>query len=226
MTAAWEARIRDMGLDGVLRQLTDLVVRSVGACDLAFVSLVGDGGPLTATSATDPFGDLPAGPDGQDQGPAADAARTGLVQHSDAVGDDPRWPGLAAAARRHGLCGAFALPIYVDEVPVAVLSVYSRRPGALDESHRSAAEVFAGLAALVIANARLAAAGRRMSDELYARLADGEDVIDQACGVLMARGRLDAAAAGRALADEARRHGRTVIQEATAVVASTSAVAG
>lgn len=207
----------DGAVGRALTELTELAVRSLGACDAVVVSLVGDDGRLTAAATAGRFGDdVARSPDG----PAVDAARTGLVQHADAVGDDRRWPGLSAVARTHGLVGGFTVPVCVEGVAVAVLGLYSRQRGAFDAANRSRAEVFGELAALVLASARLAAAGRRLSDELYARLADGDDVVDQARGVLMARGGVDAAAAGDALAAGARRHGRTLVQEAVVVAAS------
>lgn len=191
-----------------LDKLTELAVRSVGACDAVVVSLVGDDGRMTVTAATGRSAEEVApSPDGA----TLDEARTGLVRHSDTVGDD---------GRRHGLVRGLAVPVYVDGLPVAVLSLYSRQSGAFDGAHRGRAEVFVELVALVIANARLAAAGRRVSDELYARLADGNDIVDQARGVLMARGGVDAVAAGDALAAGARRHGRTLVEEAVVVAAS------
>lgn len=184
-----------------LRRVTDLTVHSLAACDGASVSLVGDDGALTTAATT-----------------GVSVEEVGASQHG--LGEGP-----AAVAVRAGCGSGLTIPVRIDGVPVAVLSLYSRQPGGLDPEHRGRAEVFAALASMAIANARLAAVGRRVSDELCAHLADGADVVDQACGVLMARGRLDAAAAGKVLEADARRHGRTPAEQAASVVASVSATA-
>ncbi|MBW3668579.1 MAG: GAF domain-containing protein [Actinobacteria bacterium] len=212
MTLADNSAVDDV-VDG-LRRVTDLAVHSLAACDGASVSLVGDDGGLTTAAATGAsIEEVRAWQDGLGAGPAAVAVRTGIAQHSDSLAGRDRW------------AGGLAIPVWVDRVAVAALSLYSRQPGGLDAEYRGRADVFAELASLVIANARLAAVGRRVRDELYAHLADGADVVAQACGVLMARRRLDAAAAGEMLEADARRHGRTAAEEAASVVASVAATA-
>lgn len=184
---------RGGGLDTLLRDLTDRAVREVpgvAACSVTvrradrLMTLAGSAG-------------LPSGLDQRqyenESGPCVDASETGEVQYAPDLARESRWPGYTPQALAAGVHSVLALPLVVEGEAGAALNLYATGPGAL-EAGREAAESLAARAADMIDTAlRIEAESASAADVRLALLS--RSVIDQAVGILMARERLDAAAA-------------------------------
>jgi PAS domain S-box-containing protein len=137
------------------------------------------------------------------------------VQAGD-LSDDPRWPQLAEAAAVNGVGAALACPIGLCGGPIGALLVSSAVPRAWTDTDVTAAEAYASVLAALL---ELAAEAQR-STGLSRRVQDllqGQAVVEQAKGVLMAR-RGIAAAAALELRQLARRSGRPLAEVAAGLL--------
>jgi hypothetical protein len=134
------------------------------------------------------------------------------VQAGD-LSDDPRWPQLAEAAAVNGVGAALACPIELYGGPIGALLVSSAVPRAWTDTEVTAAEAYASVLATLL---ELAAEAQRSTglSRLVQDLLQGQAVVEQAKGVLMARRGIDAAAAALELRQLARRSGRPLAEVA------------
>ncbi|GIE81521.1 hypothetical protein Aph02nite_74710 [Actinoplanes philippinensis] len=139
------------------------------------VTLIGEGGPLTA-AASGPAGETfdrlqYAG----STGPAMEAARTRSVVTAGDLPADERWPELAGAARADGLRAVAAIPLDVRRTAVGAVSIYPDRAGEVDPEVLVTAMALAGQAEVLLG-------------ELHRReaLTEGAEV-DRAVGVIIAQ---------------------------------------
>jgi PAS domain S-box-containing protein len=138
------------------------------------------------------------------------------VQVPDLAGDG-RWRQLAEAAAVQGVGAAMAIPIALFGGPVGALLVTSVTPRVWDDGDLAAAEAYASVLAALL---ELAAEAQRSSG-LSRRLQDvlqGQAVIEQAKGVLMARRGIDADTAAGELRQLARRSGRPLPEVAASLL--------
>jgi GAF domain-containing protein len=152
-------------------------------------------------------------------GPCLDAWRTGEVQTIRSTRAEGPWPRFRQASFEHGILSTISLPMLIDHQPIGALNFYARSEDAFGAEDIRIAAMFAAQAALVLTNARAYWDEQSLDDSL-GDLTHGRDVIEQAKGVLMAKGAADGADAGSLLVDRARRDRVTVRQAAAAVVAA------
>lgn len=125
------------------------------------------------------------------EGPVVDAFRVGRSVVSGSLGGDGRWPRFGPRAGRMGMHSALALPLVVADEVVGVLSVYGHRRDAFPAEAVAMAQWFSAPAAVTVANARGMERGRLLAQQLEQALSS-RPVIDQAIGILMSRGGIDA----------------------------------
>jgi PAS domain S-box-containing protein len=138
------------------------------------------------------------------------------VQAASLVGD-PRWPQLAEAASVNGVGAALATPIALYGGPIGALLVSAAHPRAWTDGDLAAAEAFASVLAVLL---EVAAEVQRHSglSRRVQGLLQGQAVVEQAKGALMARRGIDADAAGIELRQMARRSGRPLAEVAVSLL--------
>jgi GAF domain-containing protein len=123
-----------------------------------------------------------------DDGPCMKAARTGGTVGVEDSGADPAFPLYGSAALQKGIRSALSVPIRLDGPEKAVVTYYSRQPGAFPQEKVDLAERFAEEASTPL---RLAIRLARLTDraEHLAAAMESRTTIDLAAGVIMSQNR-------------------------------------
>jgi GAF domain-containing protein len=124
-------------------------------------------------------------------GPCMDAARTGGTLALLDLEGEQRYTGFVGAARRAGVTGTLSVGMPVPGRVVGGLNIYrlgDGRGGAehLDQDSVPVAELFAGYAAVALANAELLQSTQRLAQQMREAMTS-RAAIEQAKGVLVAR---------------------------------------
>jgi hypothetical protein len=140
-----------------------------------------------------------------DEGPCVDAARSRAPVLADDLGAADavrRWPRFAPQAHSEGVGAAFAFPVVIAGIPLAVLDLCRDRPGALSAADHELAVTYAAAAAVLLVDD-----AHRGPDGAGSGAAVGDQAArtQQATGVVMGRTGIDATAALHRL----RRHALT-----------------
>jgi GAF domain-containing protein len=175
--------LADHRLDVTLRDVAELATREVDACDLAGITLLRDGKPVTAVFTDPAAPEIDTAQYDTGSGPCLHAFRDGVVYRIDDTSNEPRWPEFAAAALAAGVSSTLSLPLIVGQTALGALNLYSydRRAFVDDDT----AHVFAAQAAVVLANSQAYWAAQALAAQLEQALTS-RAVIEQAKGVLMA----------------------------------------
>jgi GAF domain-containing protein len=160
-----------------------------------------------------------------DEGPCLTAWRTGgLVRIDDTTGDR-RWPAWSGQAGGLGIRSVLSAPLLGGGGTIGAIKLYALQPGRFDEHDERVMTLFARQAAVLLAATQDLAGARALSRRLTEALAD-RDAVNQAIGVLLARGapsREVAFASLAAAAENARRPVRDVAAELLATLTGTVA---
>ncbi len=135
-----------------------------------------------------------------DDGPCLRAMRAGEVVIIADTADEERWPEFEVEAKAAGIRSCLAVPLSPDRLgagsaAIGALNLYSRTPSAFGETEIRRAREFAGIAYGALVVARRLASYADITEQLRASLAS-RSVIDQAIGIIMARGGIGARGAG------------------------------
>jgi GAF domain-containing protein len=186
----------------------------------AGVSIRDSTGRRTSSAATD---DVVARADALqyelDEGPCLAAWAGRAVVRLDDTAADERWPQWAAAAAGLGLRSVLSAPLVAGDAALGAIKVYADRPGAYDERSQRLLSMFAGQAAVLLANVRTVQDARRLTDDLRQAL-HRRDVIAMAKGVLMASEQVAEDAAFALLVSVAQRDHRPLQDVAASVMAA------
>jgi GAF domain-containing protein len=156
-----------------------------------------------------------------DEGPCLTAWRRRALVRVDRISTDQRWPRWAREAGELGLQSALSAPMVAGDTALGAVKVYADEPGVFDERSGRLLSMFAGQAAILLANVQSLERARRATDDLK-RALRGRDVIAMAKGALMAAEGMGEDAAFTLLVSVARRENRTLRDVAEAIVASTA----
>jgi GAF domain-containing protein len=186
----------------------------------AGVSVLDAEGRRTSSAATS---DLVAAADGLqyelEQGPCLAAWAGRAVVRVDDTVTDPRWPGWCQRAAGLGLRSVLSAPLVAGDAGLGAIKVYADRPGAYDERSQRLLSMFAGQAAVLLANVRTVQDARRLTEELRQAL-HARDVIAMAKGALMASEQVGEDAAFALLMSLAAREHRSLHEVAASVTAA------
>ncbi|HET7719415.1 MAG TPA: GAF and ANTAR domain-containing protein, partial [Acidimicrobiales bacterium] len=155
---------------------------------------------------------------GLDGGPCLDAGRGGAVFYIRDMRTEDRWPAYAPQAATIGVRSSLSVPLPIQEDLIGALNVYSGRPEAFDEDDIRAGQAFAAYAAVAVANADSFASTAEMAENLRIAMAS-RATIEQAKGILMARGGITADQAFEMLVRASQRENRKLRDVATELVA-------
>ena len=201
-----------------LNRLAELAAWQVPVCSGAHAAVWHDG-EVVSVAATHP--DLAELADLQlatGRGPIVAAADAGLAVSCPDTLQESRWPEYADAA----LCRGVRCSVHlVRELPrgALVLSLFSVRPGVLDEQSSPVADVLAAFGGAMLANATAYSQAQRTASQLKDAVV-ARSVVDQAKGILMHALGCDADSALRRLRAESQRRHVKVTEVATEVVAA------
>jgi GAF domain-containing protein len=170
-------------LDATLQRVADLALREVDDCDMAGVTLLRDGKPVTAVFTDPEAPGIDTAQYASGSGPCLDAFRTGEILQIADTTVETRWPEFCARAAAASVRSTLSLPLVVGSTSLGALNLYSREPNGFSE--HATALVFAAQAAVVLANSQAYWAAHHLSSQLEIALAS-RAAIEQAKGILMA----------------------------------------
>jgi GAF domain-containing protein len=151
-----------------------------------------------------------------EEGPCLDTVRSGApVSATDLTQAIPRWPQFAPAALEHGFHSVQAVPMRLRGTCIGGLNLFAADQPPLSDVELKVAQAMADIATIGILQQRSRDQAALMTEQLQGAL-DSRIVIEQAKGVLAARGNVDPNEAFHAL----RHFARTTNQRITAVAAS------
>ena len=177
--------VSDDPLARTLDTVVDLSVKVLPGCDSAGVTLRVDGRDLTAAASDEFAHAIDKIQYELDEGPCLTALEEGLVQRTEALSEESRWPRFSRQATDEGLNCVLSLPLKGDGMAGA-LNLYSKTERTFDVSTIAAGEVFATQTSIALQNAQTYIAARSVSDQLNEALKT-RDMIGQAKGILMER---------------------------------------
>jgi GAF domain-containing protein len=154
-----------------------------------------------------------------DDGPCLEAAGTRRSIRADDLASETRWPRWSPIAVGSGLRAAMSAPLVAGERPLGAIKVYADDAGAFDDRGEQLLTLFAGQAAVLVANVQTAERAQRFSESLRDAFRS-RDLVSMAKGVLMGRDGVGEDVAFRMLLARARDHGVAVRDEAQSVVSA------
>jgi GAF domain-containing protein len=157
-----------------------------------------------------------------DEGPCLSASRTRAVVRIDDTTTDGRWPRWNEAVSALGVRSVLSAPLLMGEESIGAMKVYCERPMNYGPHDEHVMRLFAGQAAILLANSQSLREARRLSRQLTEALSSRDDVA-RATGVLLAQGAASEQEAFATLAAAAQHSGRPVQDVARALVAATIA---
>ncbi|WP_210572178.1 ANTAR domain-containing response regulator [Streptomyces sp. GESEQ-4] len=216
-TGRWGAESAESTLPG--RRLSELVeqaARCTADCCGASSSVI-EGGPERPAAVTHPdLAALVAVQMRSGEGPIPAALERGAPVDSTDLLREERWPQYRALALDSGVRSSVTLPIRRAGLTVT-LSLYSFRPGTLEDAPRGPARALGDFAAACLVRDQSYRAALTELDQLGAALRS-RPVVDQACGIIMHVLGCDADAAFGILRRISQTTNRKLVDVASAVV--------
>lgn len=172
-------------LEQTLQRIVDLGEKLLEDCDGVSLMLISKGGKIDTPAASSQVAyDSDMAQYATGEGPCLDAIKDDRTVVVDDLETDQRWPDYSARALELGVRSMISFRLYVTDDSMGALDMYSRQPDAFGRRSRLVGQVFAAQASVAM-KATLVEAGLQMA--LQSR-----DVIGQAKGIVMARGRMTA----------------------------------
>jgi ANTAR domain len=201
-----------------LNRLVALATWQVPACSGAHAAVWRDDEVVSAAATHPDLVELADLQLATGNGPILAAVHSGLsVSCPDALYES-RWPEYSDAALRLGVrCSVHLVRDLSDGA--LVLSLYSVRPGVLDERSSPMADVLAAFGGAILANATAYSQAQRTASQLKDAVV-ARSVVDQAKGILMHALGCDADSALRRLRAESQRRHVKVTEVAGEIVAA------
>ena len=208
---------RSLEAEGSTTAMLDAVVGAavqlIPGAQEASISLVVARRQITSLHRT---GDLPRVVDAIQtetaQGPCLDAAYEHETVQVPDMRHEQRWPRFARRAYEAGAGSMLSFRLYVQGDTMGALNLYNRQPGGFDDESEQVGRLFAGHAAVAVADAR-------KRDDLDRAVAS-RDLIGQAKGILMERYHLDGDGAFRVLARVSQASSRPLREVARELVST------
>jgi signal transduction protein with GAF and PtsI domain len=137
------------------------------------------------------------------EGPCVDAFERNDVVFCNDAASDPRYPAFSRLAPHHGIGAVLGVPIALSGGPIGTLNVYDARPHEWSDSETSTIVAFTTVLAALLKVAARAGLAEETARQLQFAL-DHRILIEQAKGILMERGGIDAVEAFEQLRSAAR----------------------
>ena len=170
-------------VEDTLATVTHGATQVVPGVDFACVTVVSKTLGVTSRGATDPAAErINEIQQALNQGPCLSALWDQPLIRVDHLDASSRFPAYSAAAAELGIAESLSVRLYVKDVVLGALSLYSRTPGAMTNETVEAATLYSAHAAVALFAAELEA-------NLNSAI-DRRDMIGQAKGILMERFKL------------------------------------
>jgi hypothetical protein len=201
-------RFQETTFDDVLARIAELARRTIPGASAVSVTLLGTGGPHTASFDGELGLVLDQWQYEHGHGPCLAAAAANITVLAADLTAERRWPRWAHRAVDAGGRSAVSVGLPVYESVAGALNVYSTEPAAFDYEAVVLAQIFAGYVAMGMANTHLydgGNLGQHMRDAM-----DSRATIEQAKGIIIADRRCTPAEASAVLARMAHYAGSTI----------------
>jgi len=134
---------------------------------------------------------------------------------------DERWPRWRTAALPLGVRSSLSSPLISQGRALGAVKIYGDRPGAFSAAHEALLRRFADQAAILLANVSSLDQAEQLSESLQSALRT-RNLIALASGIVMERHGLTEEQAFLELVASARREQRELVDEASAIIASST----
>ena len=152
------------------------------------------------------------------EGPCRESFLTSRAITNVALGDAyERWPTFTPAAVEAGFRATHALPMHLRGSVIGVINLFSDKQDQLSQDDIAVAQAMADIATIGLLHERNLHEQTLLSEQLQTAL-HSRILIEQAKGMLAARGDISVAEAFARMREHARNHGTTLTAVATAVV--------
>ena len=179
--------LQDETIETTLQRIVDVAHRAIPDTVGVSITLKKGTRPYTAVATSPHVQAIDEREYAVDEGPCISAMETGQPHLLDDVATETRWPKFTQVCKEEGLGSSLGVPLCVGDEPYGAMNVYALTPHAFKEDHQQAAQLLADQAAVALANTRTYSECsdkiRQLQEALETRV-----VIEQAKGVLMARG--------------------------------------
>jgi len=179
--------LQDETIETTLQRIVDVAHRAIPDTVGVSITLKKGTRPYTAVATSPHVRAIDEREYAVDEGPCISAMETGQPHLLDDVATETRWPKFTQVCKEEGLGSSLGVPLCVGDEPYGAMNVYALTPHAFKEDHQQAAQLLADQAAVALANTRTYSECsdkiRQLQEALETRV-----VIEQAKGVLMARG--------------------------------------
>lgn len=176
-------------------------------------------GTTTAVASDTEAGRVDALQYAVNDGPCLEAYRQQAVIRIECTDTDTRWPEFSRGAAANGIHSTLSFPLIVNGERLGALNLYSERESGFDEIAEDTGRQFVVHAAAILANAQAYWRNDALRRDLE-RALESRGVIDQAKGILMSQGNIDAEEAFAVLKRASQRANRKVQVLAQEIVES------
>ena len=208
----------DADVDGVLRRIADLALRTVPGVDEVSVTLVEGVRARSAAFTGEMARTLDESQYERGHGPCLAASAAPATLYLPDMDSERRWPDFAGRARDAGCRSSMSIGLPVQEAVAGALNMYAAEPAAFDDDAIVLAQTFAGYAAVALANAHLYDAQATLARQMQAAM-ESRAVIEQAKGIIMGERRCTADEAFAILSKLSQDANRKLRDVAAALVA-------
>lgn len=208
-------------LDDVLARVAETGRMIVPGASGVSVSLFEQGRPRVAGSSAPWVESLDEYQYTLQEGPCVAAMTDGTWHATDNLDEDTRWPRFAAEASAQGVLSSVSVPLLVRGARLGVLNVYASSRNRFTGKAVSTAQRLGEVASVLVANAQVLAASKRLAHELEQALVS-RSTVDMAKGILMTRLGVEPDTAFDALRDLSQRRHMKLRDLAAEIVATPS----
>ncbi|MDQ6927463.1 MAG: GAF and ANTAR domain-containing protein [Actinomycetota bacterium] len=178
--------LADNTLDSVLQYLVSLAQAKVTGVDGVSVTLAATDRLETRHATSDDVTEADKAQYDSGLGPCLKAKSTAQIVNARIADCHDQWPAFTDRATSAGFIEVLSVPLMAGYGAFGALNLYSRQDTGFDQRAAADAQLFAGLASVVLANAAAMESAARQQAQLEEALVT-RDVIGQAKGILMAR---------------------------------------
>ena len=211
---------RNRAVDAQLSLVVAVADATIGCADGVSVTLNRAGRLGTVAASNDTVLRMDAHQYATGEGPCLSAADEGRTFHSESLEDEARWPAFVPLAADEGIASILSTPLIAGSESIGALNIYSNTPAVFGTYQHELAAVLADQASAILTSAADEMSDAETSARITAALRSRLKLA-QAQGVLMTRQRVSEDEASDTLHRMARAAGISVLEQATALIAST-----
>ncbi|MFN2608297.1 MAG: GAF and ANTAR domain-containing protein [Acidimicrobiales bacterium] len=171
-------------VEELLDRVVQLAAAAVPSAHSVSITLTRNGDVYTSNSSGPDALEIDHAQYDGGEGPCLDATAQGTQVEADITDEGGRWPQVRAKAAEFGVQRVLSTPLAVRERTLGALNIYSRAEAEFSDSAKYTASLFAGQAAVLLANALTLMSSVEVTEQLKAALASRE-IIGEAKGILM-----------------------------------------